>query len=66
MKIEYTEGMEMKELVDAINQSNDAMMTGFNAMIQQQTDLLLGEIKKVQKQTDEKFDKLFKHLGIQE
>jgi hypothetical protein len=64
--IEYKEGMEMKELVDAINQSNEAMMTGFNAMIQQQTDLLLGEIKKVQTQTDEKFDKLFKHLGIQE
>lgn len=64
--IEYKEGMEMKELVDAINQSNDSMMTGFSAIIQKQTDFLLGEMDRRFKAVDDKFDKLFKHLGIKE
>lgn len=64
--IEYKEGMEMKELVDAINQNNEAMMTGFNAIIQHQTDLMLGEMNKCFGEVNDKFDKLFKHFGIQE
>ena len=40
-KIKYDENMDMKELVDAINNTNESMMTGFAAMIQKQTDITL-------------------------
>jgi uncharacterized protein YllA (UPF0747 family) len=54
-KVPYKKEMTMKELVDAINNRNESMMMGFNAMLQNQTDLLL-------KKMDERFDEVNKRM----
>lgn len=47
IRITYKEGMTMPELVNEINEYNDAVSFGFKAMMQQQSNLLLGEIKAI-------------------
>jgi hypothetical protein len=66
--IEYTEGMTMEELVEKINESNNAILLGFKSMIESQSTLLLGEIKKSNDKIDSlesKLNKLMDHFGIQ-
>lgn len=61
-KIKHKESMEMKELVDAINNSNDAIMTGFNAIIQKNTELILDNLESELQKTNKGLDKLESEL----
>jgi len=64
-KISNKEGMSMKELIDAINNGNDAIITAFKAMLQNQTEIILkkmdtdlgeikGDIKEILKRLEDK------------
>ena len=67
LKINYHKEMTMEELVNAINNSNNILMTGFGAMIRNQSDLLLGEIKQLNTKVsslESDMQKIKNHFGI--
>lgn len=50
--IEFNKEMNMEQLINAIKQNNDATIIAFTSIVQKQSELILGEIKKTNDKVD--------------